>query len=60
MAILEKNFYKSKNITQYSFDNFDPNQLNWFSVDTEDILGLKGAVLLQMNQIPRIFKNYFN
>ena len=24
-----------KNITKYSFDNFDPNQLNWFSVVTK-------------------------
>ena len=40
-----------KNITQYSFDNFDPNQLNWFSVVTEDILGLKTRSSFTANEI---------
>ncbi len=40
-----------KNITQYSFDNFDPNQLNWFSVITEDILGLKTRSSFTANEI---------
>ena len=40
-----------KNITQYSFDNFDPNQLNWFSVVTEDILGLETRSSFTANEI---------
>ena len=40
-----------KNMTQYSFDNFDPNQLNWFSVVTEDILGLKTRSSFTANEI---------
>jgi len=40
-----------KNLTQFSFDDFDPNQLNWFSVVTEDILGLETRSSYTANDI---------
>ena len=40
-----------KNITKYSLNNFDPNQLNWFSVVTKDILGLETRSSYTANDI---------
>ena len=40
-----------KNITKYSLNNFDPNQLNWFSVVTKDILGLETRSSYSANDI---------